>query len=154
MAPNCMRKRSASTLLVLNPDGHLLLFRFAHTDGPLAGKTHWATPGGGLESNETFVQAAVRELREETGIAVGMVGAAVACREFVLTLADGEQVLADERFFVVHTVNHSISGAHWTESERKVMTEHRWWTASELQLTNEVVWPRNLHEMLRAAGLW
>ena len=57
-------------MLVLDPTGCLLLFRFVHKHGALAGHAFWATPGGGLEPGETFAEAAIRELKEETGIAI------------------------------------------------------------------------------------
>lgn len=46
--------------------GHVLLVR--RKESPGAGL--WALPGGHLEVSETFLQGAIRELREETGIKV------------------------------------------------------------------------------------
>lgn len=94
-----MRRRPSSRLLVIDPDSRVLLFRFVHDYGPLAGQTYWATPGGGVEEGESFADAARRELFEETGIRVDDVGQHVAEREFVLQLLDGEYVTAEERFF-------------------------------------------------------
>ena len=81
-----MRERKSARLLVISPGQEVLLFRFVHTDDALAGKDHWATPGGGLEQDESFRQAAIRELFEETGIEVDEVGEPVGDRRFVMRL--------------------------------------------------------------------
>jgi 8-oxo-dGTP diphosphatase len=143
-----LRARPSSRLLVLDPSDRLLLFRFVHSEGALAGDDYWATPGGGLDDGETFEQAAIRELWEETGLRVDDVGAEVGQRTFVLQMPDGEHVMADERFFLVKADGDALSRDRWTELERKVMTEHRWWSRSELAETGEVVYPGNLLDML------
>jgi len=143
-----MRRRPSSRLLVIDPDSRVLLFRFVHDYGPLAGQTYWATPGGGVEEGESFADAARRELFEETGIRVDAVGQHVAEREFVLQLLDGEYVTAEERFFVVHVSDQALSRDHWTSVEMEVMTEHRWWSVAELRSPSEVVFPEKLADVL------
>ena len=143
-----MRERKASRLLVINPSHEVLLFRFVHKEGPLAGQNYWATPGGGVEAGETFADAAIRELREETGIKVQAVAAPLANRRFPLMLPCGETVLAIEQYFVVRALNEALSKAEWTAHEAQVMAGHHWWSADELRSTQETVWPDSLLEML------
>jgi 8-oxo-dGTP diphosphatase len=146
-----MRRRPSARLLLLDADRRLLLFRFV----PKAqGQDFWATPGGALEPGETFEQAARRELEEETGLAIDAMGKPIAAREFVMRMPDGEEVLADERLFLVRAPTSALSRAGWTALEREVMAEHKWWTADELRSTRETVWPDDIARLLAEAGAW
>ena len=127
----------------------MLLFRFVHKTGPMAGQDFWATPGGGVEGGESFAEAAIRELREETGIVAREIGAAIASRDFELLLPDGERVWAQERFFVVRVADRRLSREGWTALERDVMADHRWWSPAELASTPATVWPERLADLLR-----
>lgn len=146
-----MRRRLSARFLILNEVGALLLFRFVHKRGPLAGQDFWATPGGGVEEGETLEQAAIRELLEETGLRRESVGEAVARREVVLQLPDGEQAVSDEWYYVVHLGADTLSWERWTDFEREVMVEHRWWSPDDLRQTEATVWPENLVKMLERA---
>jgi 8-oxo-dGTP pyrophosphatase MutT (NUDIX family) len=146
-----MRQRNSARLLVINPSRQVLLFRFQHKDDALAGHEHWATPGGGLEEGETFEAAGVRELFEETGLHVETLGSSITERSFALMLPSGETVLSVERYFVVRTDHEQLTRDGWTVNERRVMTEHKWWSVAELKETAETVWPENLIEMLGKA---
>lgn len=141
-----MRARPSARLLVVDDDGRVLLFRFAPNDD--AGEAFWATPGGELEPGETFAAAAVRELREETGLAVASVGPEVARRQFALPMPGGETAWADERFFLIHTPAFEPARDGWTDLEREVMQDHRWWPPEDLRATNEQVWPETLADLL------
>ena len=146
-----MNWRLSARLLVLDTAGRVLLFRFVHLRGAMAGQAYWATPGGALKKGETFEQAAIRELREETGIQTTDVGRALARRQFELQLPDGQRVRADERYFAVRAPEAPISSAGWTDLEKEVMSSHRWWSLDELSRTSETVFPANLVELLRVA---
>ena len=151
MPEPALRRRPSARLLVLDREGRILLFRFAHSQGALAGQSFWATPGGAVEPGESFEQAAVRELAEETGVRIDHPGPQVARKAVMLQLPDGEHVMADERYFLVEIGDHPLSNEGWTEEERGFMAEHRWWTAQALAATAEPFWPKDLSELVQAA---
>jgi 8-oxo-dGTP pyrophosphatase MutT (NUDIX family) len=64
-APNSMVP--AVTAVVQDDKGRVLLIHRTDND-------RWALPGGGTELGETVAQTVVREVREETGIEVEVVG--------------------------------------------------------------------------------
>jgi len=146
-----MRRRASARLLIFDPAGRVLLFRFVFKSGALAGDDFWATPGGEVEEGETFAQAALRELAEETGIRRDAIGPQIAQREFALQIESGETVWADERYFVVMAAGQSLSRDGWTSLERDVMSEHRWWSVEELAATGETFFPENLVVLIGAA---
>jgi 8-oxo-dGTP pyrophosphatase MutT (NUDIX family) len=140
-------------LLITDAFGRVLLFRFEHQAGALAGMRYWATPGGGVEGDETFEEAAIRELWEETGIRADDVGCEIGQRQVVFQLSDGQYVNEDEHYFHVRVSTNQVSTLGWTAYEMECMTGHRWWTQDELEQTEEDVFPENLAGMLRALGI-
>ena len=139
-----MRTRPSSRLIVISPESHVLLFNFCHKDDALSGKTYWATPGGGLKHDESYEQAALRELFEETGLTRKTAGPQIASRNFKMMLPSGETVLAEERFFIIHADKSDIDCSNWTDNEKKVIRDHHWWTVEELKQTSEIIFPLDL----------
>lgn len=148
-----MRARPSARLLVVDGEGRVLLFRFAFQVGPLTGCVFWATPGGALEDGESFEEGARRELAEETGLVIDHPGPQIARREFVMRAPEGEEVLAEERYFLLRVEGLELSDAGWTELEREVMTEHRWWTREALAAAPERIYPEDLVALLAQAGV-
>jgi hypothetical protein len=74
------------------------------------------------------------------------IGSAVSLR--LQARAAGRQ---DERYFVVRVADNALSRDDWTELEREVMVEHRWWSLEELACTEATVWPETLRTMIEAA---
>ena len=56
-------------VIVLDENNRILMVRQDHPE-----RTVWMVPGGGIEEGENSAQAAVREVREETGLEVEILG--------------------------------------------------------------------------------
>ncbi|WP_344195173.1 NUDIX hydrolase [Pedococcus aerophilus] len=135
------RRRAMRVLLVDDRD-RLLLFR--DSDPGMEPVPHWwITPGGGVEPGESDVDAAVREVFEETGIEVSpqdLVGP-LATRVVVHGYSD-VVTTQDEAFWYVRVPAFEVSTVGHTDQELLTMTAHRWWTRDELAATDEEIWPR------------
>jgi 8-oxo-dGTP pyrophosphatase MutT (NUDIX family) len=140
------RRRRTARVLVVDDTNRMLLF--ADSDPGLPGLRWWITPGGGVEPGESDAEAAVRELREETGLEVelqDLIGP-LARRHVVHGYSD-VVVEQDEVFLAVRTAGFEVDDAGHTEEERLTMTEHRWWTRAELEATSETIWPVAITEL-------
>jgi 8-oxo-dGTP pyrophosphatase MutT (NUDIX family) len=149
-----MRKRPSARLLIVDRENRVLLFKFEFHHGSVAGQRFWATPGGGLDAGESYEDAARREMLEETGVSIDDPGPQVAQRTATFQTPDGEMVSADERFFLIRVDRLEISVERWTDLERQVTADHRWWSLADLRSTGEQVWPQDLEKMLIGSGAW
>lgn len=138
-----LRLRRAARLIVLDPERRALMFRY---DVP-GRAPFWVTAGGEVEPDESFEDAARRELFEETGITADP-GPQIARMTPEFVTVEGEPVQADERFFMVRVDEARIDTSRHTATEQRLMTQHRWFTRAELADWPEAVFPANLGEMI------
>jgi 8-oxo-dGTP pyrophosphatase MutT (NUDIX family) len=138
------RCRRAMRVLLVDDRDRLLLF--LDSDPGLSPVPRWwITPGGGVEPEEGDVDAAVRELFEETGVRVApsaLVGP-LATRVVVHGYSD-VVTTQDEVFWYVRVPAFEVSTVGHTDLELLTMTDHRWWSRAELAATDEEVWPRDV----------
>lgn len=142
-APDLRIRRSAR-IIILAPDTRALMFRFDVPDRP----PFWVTTGGECEPEESFEEAARRELFEETGI-IADPGPQIAQTTPQFVTVEGEPVQADERYFLIRVANTAITTANHTQLEQKLMTQHRWFALDELTCWHEAVFPQNLSQMIK-----
>jgi ADP-ribose pyrophosphatase YjhB (NUDIX family) len=109
----------------------------------------WLTPGGGLKSGETFEEAAVRELREETGIEnAKLLTTLWIRRSLLLDVHRREPLEVYEHYYLARVLESPISIQNQTASEQRILREHRWWSIDEIRQSPELFVPRNLGELL------
>jgi 8-oxo-dGTP diphosphatase len=145
--PRARRPRPAARILLTDPAGRVLLFRFVVDDRP----PFWCTPGGAVDPGESYDEAAGRELREETGLDLAC-GPEIAQRTVEFVTIEGDPVWADERYYHVRYTGGEIHAGGHTELERRVMREWRWFAPDELARHDEAYFPEDLAAMLAALG--
>jgi 8-oxo-dGTP diphosphatase len=136
-------QRRASRLILLDSERRVLLFRHARDNG----ETFWALPGGGLESGETFEQAALREASEELGV-TGFPMRRLWERMTDFVYLD-KLVIQRECFFLIKGKLPGLSYGVRKVHEQEGILEVRWWSITELESTSASVFPEELASELR-----
>lgn len=106
----------------------------------------WFTVGGGVEPGETPAEAAMREIREETGILDFNLGPVLWRREGVMRMP--EPTLFRESYFLARCEGAEPDRGGWNAVERELIDDIRWWRHQELLTTQERVFPPGLAELL------
>jgi ADP-ribose pyrophosphatase YjhB (NUDIX family) len=135
------------TAIFVTRDDHGRVLLVKQRGGPLAGI--WLLPGGGVEEAESFEEAVLREVREETGLEIA------AAREIARYHVRAREERFDLRMFEGSATGHTRPGADedavaWTDVDQS--TAH---PVLVQELSDAGVLPRpvDLDERLRAAGI-
>lgn len=147
-----LRFRRAARVLLLDADDRLLLVRGHDVDQPE--RSWWFTVGGGIDPGEDALAAAVREVREETGLELdpaALVGP-VLTRTGIFDFY-AQRCRQEEEFFLVRVESaldtDAIARDGWTEVELDVLDELRWWHLDDLAAETREVFPEGLPDLVR-----
>jgi 8-oxo-dGTP pyrophosphatase MutT (NUDIX family) len=128
---------------ILDPEAWIFLLRYNNEEVGV----HWAMPGGGIDPGETLIDAARREVAEETGWHDVEIGDELWTWEHDFT-REGIPVRQSERILLGHSPRRDPTGDLTFAHAADGILAWRWWSPSEVTMADEPLWPPNLAALL------
>jgi 8-oxo-dGTP pyrophosphatase MutT (NUDIX family) len=144
-------ERSCVRVVLRDRAGRILLFRAVLESR--AAEHWWELPGGGIEPGETYQQAAVREIREETGLEISAADVGPPrWRRSATWTARGIRRLQHEVVVPVQLDADAppVSDGGQTAEELEEYVEARWWAVADVLASAERFYPGRLPALLPA----
>jgi 8-oxo-dGTP pyrophosphatase MutT (NUDIX family) len=147
-----IKDRISARAIILNASmDSVLLFHFYNKDTICLGKAAksiWITPGGGVEPDEELVLSLERELNEE----LGLIPSDYTLKGHLWrsdpkpTIYKNSPFMFIDNYFVIR-LNHSCDSfdfSKWTDEEKSVLKNLKWWYLIDLKTTSDLVVPPQL----------
>ncbi|MEV6695389.1 NUDIX domain-containing protein [Micromonospora sp. NPDC051196] len=143
-------ERDVVRIVLHDAADRILLFHTHEITAPELGQW-WELPGGGIDEGETYLETALRELREETGISISpeQVGAPTWRRTASFRHRDRRHL--QHEVVVAVRLDHkgeAVDGAGRFDYEREDYFDYRWWPIADVVASSEQFYPRSLPQLL------
>jgi 8-oxo-dGTP diphosphatase len=138
-----MEQRTTARIVVINNEDKVLLLKMHNS-----GKSFWLTPGGKIEDGETPLQAAQRELFEETGITHAKFTIPHEWYIEHVGICDGKQTIFKEHIFLAHLANATVHFNNLVDYEKEELINFAWWDVREFKEHNETLRPQSFIDEL------
>ncbi len=113
-----MRIRKCARAVIINERNEILLQQFDFRD--VAGnKVLWVTPGGGIEENETPAEALKRELYEELGIVVDLLGGPIFQLDVWIEGKQGSFISRETRVLIIQNYTYAFHKFGHTQTKQR-----------------------------------
>jgi len=124
-----IKVRKSSRLIIVDEQGRLLLFKY-HDEHQ---EPFWATVGGELINEESHLDAAERELSEETGLNLE-IGMVLKERDEVYAVARTIPARWQEKYYLVDCPNDpQLTMDGWSDEEKSTIQKQKWWDLNEMK---------------------
>ncbi|HET6400922.1 MAG TPA: NUDIX hydrolase [Candidatus Kapabacteria bacterium] len=147
-----MKIRNQARGIVINSRGEMLLVKHADTVPADPNEPerleYWVAPGGGLEVGETYEEAAIREVFEETGLEVRGECRHIHTLEKLLMFGN-ELRMMHAQYYLIHHAEEPSEVRNADPGEG--ITDVRWWSYEECLQSNETFIPHGILDIFRDA---
>lgn len=146
-----VKHRATARIMLIDERDRIFLLK-THFDPEVGLPPRWLTPGGAIDDGESTLEAAVRELREETGMIIDpeVLGEPVLEASGSWDWADGLNYHTyTDTIYELKVQNFQPDTSGFTQDELRDILEYRWWTVDEILDSQESLAPHDLRDWLK-----
>ncbi len=146
-----VKHRATARIMLIDERDRIFLLK-THFDPEVGLPPRWLTPGGAIDDGESTLEAAVRELREETGMTIDpkVLGEPVLEASGRWDWSDGLNYHTyTDTIYELKVQSFEPDTSGFTQDELRDILEYRWWTVDEILESQESLAPHDLRDWLK-----